>query len=283
LGYFELIQSDITHLDGLIHSHLSSLSDPVDSWLEDKLLKSALYKLVYGENSLGYAAVIEDTLQFFYVKKEYFRYAPAIFEKLIEELAIKQVFIMTQDPLLCTLISEWDFEKEKVACWFIDSGRTENPDIRVEHGVFRPAIGNDAQNIRQLTGEFFDGSSCLEERITTGKIFVLEDNENLLGCGIVENSQFSTGCVSIGMYVNRKYRKRGLARTILTHLKEWAYHNNLKPVAGCWYYNTLSRKSLESAGMIATSMGFNAVLKGKEKLLLRTGNPPGELVEEKGE
>jgi hypothetical protein len=33
--------------------------------------------------------------------------------------------------------------------------------------------------------------------------------------------------------------------------------------------------------MVATSIGFEAILKGKEKLPLRTGNPPGELVKEK--
>jgi hypothetical protein len=33
--------------------------------------------------------------------------------------------------------------------------------------------------------------------------------------------------------------------------------------------------------MIAISIGYEAILKGKEKLPLRTGNPPGELVPEK--
>lgn len=61
-------------------------------------------------------------------------------------------------------------------------------------------------------------------------------------------------------------------------LEEWAYSKGLRPVAGCWYYNVLSRRSLEAAGMIAASKGFNAVLLGKEELPLRTGNPPGELV-----
>ncbi|HQI16415.1 MAG TPA: hypothetical protein PLL37_05590 [Bacillota bacterium] len=44
------------------------------------------------------------------------------------------------------------------------------------------------------------------------------------------------------------------------------------------FVNVLSRKSLEAAGMIAASKGFQAVLLGKEELSLRTGNPPGELV-----
>ena len=83
------------------------------------------------------------------------------------------------------------------------------------------------------------------------------------------------------MFVNREYRGKGYAPLILLKLKEWCYSNSFKPVAGCWYPNTLSRKSLERAGMIAVAIGFEAILKGKEKLLLRTGNPPGELMKEK--
>lgn len=201
---------------------------------------------------------------------------------MIEEKAIKRVLVITQDSLLSALIAEWDYEKEKLACWFTDSGRVENLDAQVTDAVFSAAEQKDAQRIREISGDFFDevsgGFNCLEERIEAGTIFVLEDRECLLGTGIVEKSQFCH-VVSIGMYAAPKHRKKGAAKTVILNLKEWAYKNNLKPVAGCWYYNTLSRKSLESAGMIATSIGYEAILKGKEKLPLRTGNPPGELVE----
>lgn len=287
MSNFEMYKSSIKDIDGLVKSHVENLSNPIDSWLEDRLLESNIYKLTYKKNNIGYAGLIENTLYFFYVKKEYFRHAPAILEKIVKEKAISRVFIMTQDSLLYTLISEWDFEKEKEACWFTDCGRIEKIDLKSGHAVFRTAIGSDAQRIRQISGDFFDevsgGFACLEERIASETIFVLEDKEELLGCGIIEKGRVCTNCTSIGMYVNPGHRKKGAAKTILLNLKEWAYTNNLRPVAGCWYYNTLSRKSLESAGMIATSIGYEAILKGKEKLPLRTGNPPGELVEEKGE
>ncbi len=279
----EIVRSDIKHLNGIVEEHIKSLSYPMDSWLEDRLLESVLYKLSYENNCIGYAGLIEENLHFFYVKKACFKYAPVILEKVIDEKAIKRVFIMTQDSLLSALMAEWDYEKEKQACWFTDSGRTENCDTQANTAVFRTAIETEIPKIREIAGDFFDevsgGFNCLEERIAAGTIFMLEDRENLLGCGVVEKSQFYSEVVSIGMYVNRNYRRKGVAKRILLNLKEWAYNNNLKPISGCWYYNTLSRKSLEAAGMIATSMGYEAVLKGKEKLPLRTGNPPGELIE----
>ena len=283
MNNYEVISSDIKEVQGIIEEHIKSLSCPMDSWLEDRLLEAAIHKIIYNSCCIGYAGQIEETLHFFHICKEHFRYAPTILEAFIEKKAIKRVFIMTQDSLLSSLIAEWDYEKEKVACWFTDIGREENANIQTSHAVFRTACLSDVERIRKVCGDFFEepsgGFATLEGRLEAETIFMLKNEADLLGCGIIEKSQFCTGVTSIGMFVNREHRRKGVAKTILLNLKEWAYNNNLKPVAGCWYYNTLSRKSLESAGMIATSIGYEAILKGKEKLPLRTGNPPGELVE----
>ncbi len=275
----EVVNEDVK---GDIEDHLASLAYPMDSWLEDRLMESVSYKLMHEDMCIGYAGLIAETLHFFHVRKEHFKYAPIMFEKVIQEKGIKRVFVMTQDALLSALIAEWDYDKEKQACWFTDSRRPENWKTHIEGAVFRVAQKNDVQRIRSISGDFFDEASggfrCLEERIEAGTIFVLTDSTHLLGVGIVEQSQWCPAVVSIGMYVDKVHRKQGCARTILLNLKRWAYSSKLIPVAGCWYYNTLSRKSLESAGMIVTSIGYEAILKGKEDLPLRTGNPPGELV-----
>ncbi len=272
--------SDTEKLSYIIHEHIKSLMHPLDSWLEDRLLHCSKYALLADGALAGYCGVTDGTLSFFYVHTKYFRHAPALMEAFISGNAIERVLVMTQDTALCALISEWDYDIERDACFFIDSDK----DIKAHAaGAFRPALRGDSKSIRDVCGGFFEDASCgfnsLEERIDAGTIFMLEEAEELLGCGIIERGLFCADCVSIGMFTNPAHRKKGVARTVLIRLKEWAYQNGLRPVAGCWYYNTLSRKSLESAGMIAASKGFEAVLKGKEKLPLRTGNPPGELIE----
>jgi GNAT superfamily N-acetyltransferase len=227
-----------------------------------------------GTKCIGYAAQKKQTLQFFHVRKKYFRYAPAMFEAFIKENGIKRVFVITQDALLCALIAEWEYTKEKHACFFTDGGQPTNSVMA--DVVFRIAGINDISKIRRGTGEYYDersgGFSSLEERIAAGTLFLLEDRYNLLACGDIEKCRVRRDYASIGMFVNRDFRGQGYAPLILLKLKEWCYRNGFKPVAGCWYPNTLSRKSLEAAGMIATSIGFEAILKGKEKLPLRTGN-----------
>jgi len=76
------------------------------------------------------------------------------------------------------------------------------------------------------------------------------------------------------MFTNPEHRHRGVPTAVLLNLKKWVYRKGLKPVAGCWYYNTLSRKSLEAAGMINnTPIGYSLMLKGREILLLKTAFP----------
>jgi GNAT superfamily N-acetyltransferase len=282
---FEIKKSSIKEVDALIKAHVKSLAYPLDSWLEDQLFNSAVYKLMYGNRCVGYAAQKKQTLQFFHVRKKYFRDAPSLLERFVSENGIKRVFVITQDSLLCALIAEWEYTKEKQACFFIDSNQPTNS-VMAEV-IFRIAGINDISKIRRGTGEYYDeksgGFSSLEERIADGTFFILEDKHNLLGCGNIEKGRVCLDCASIGMFVNRDFRGQGYAPVILVKLKEWCYQHNLKPIAGCWYPNTLSRKSLEAAGMIAISIGYEAILMGKEKLPLRTGNPPGEQVKEKNE
>jgi GNAT superfamily N-acetyltransferase len=266
-----IVKTDQQEIRELLLEHMRSLVYPMDSWLEDKVSACELYQLILEETLVGYAGSIKETIHFFYVKKEHYRYAAQILEQVIETLGVKRVFVMTQDPLVSALVAEWDYDKEKVGCWFIDSGKVDRRETLVDHAVFRPATAEDDQKIHEICGNFFDDS--------IGTIFVLEDQGDFLGAGIVEPSRFLPGLASIGMFANPEFRRKGVAKRILLSLKDWVYENGMIPSAGCWYYNTLSRWSLESAGMIATSIGFEAILKGKEKPPVRTGNPPGELVD----
>ena len=272
---FSLIESNLNEITRILNSHRSSLTHPIDSYCEDKLTESTIYRILTDGADIGYMGIIEDEVRFFHVLPVYFKYAPEALEYCINQKGVKVVNVITQDSLLVSLIAEWDFSKEKEACYFIDSGRQERPFLRADSANLRTADLSDIPAIIKETGDFFDK---LEEWINAQTLFLLEDGNTLMGCGLVEHGRMFPDCVSIGMITCREHRKKGVAQTILWHLKEWAYSHDLRPVAGCWYYNTVSRRSLEAAGMIAASKGFHAVLIGKEELPLRTGNPPGELV-----
>ena len=86
---FEIKKSNIQEVDALVKAHIKSLAYPLDSWLEDNLLNSVIYQLLFEGKCIGYAAQKKQTLQFFHVRKKYFRYAPALLEKFIAENGVK--------------------------------------------------------------------------------------------------------------------------------------------------------------------------------------------------
>ena len=278
---FEINKSTLAEVNGALESHLNSLAFPIDSYLEDMLTVSEIFSIVKNNTIIGYAAKKRDHLCFFHVIVKEFKNAPTIFEEFCRSFEIRHVQVMTQDALLVALISEWEYKKTKGACWFIDGGRIEKPLNIVEGALFRNAVINDLKLIEEKTEGFFNTDNpekTLINNIENNCIFVLLDGNELLGCGVIEKGVYFKECASIGMVTVREKRRMGVGQTILWHLKEWAYENGLKPIAGCWYYNLLSRKALEKAGMITTSRGFDAELIEKEDIPLRTGNPPGELV-----
>ena len=46
----EIVKSNIKEIDELVKSHIESLSYPMDSWLEDRLLESDIYNLMHEKN-----------------------------------------------------------------------------------------------------------------------------------------------------------------------------------------------------------------------------------------
>lgn len=118
-----LTPSALTEIPHILHSHKTSLAHPMDSYCEDKLEESTIYKIILDGANIGYAGIINDELWYFHILPSYFKYAPEALEYCINQKEIKTVNIMTQDSLLVSLIVEWDYKVEKAACYFIDTGR----------------------------------------------------------------------------------------------------------------------------------------------------------------
>ncbi len=274
----KLEKSDIDECRTLIHHHIDTLAFPLESWLEDNLFKADFCRFEHGGKTIGYVACKDSLVEFFHVLRPHFRQAPQAFELAASQLKIKKARVFTLDSLFMAVIAEWDYGKEKNSCFFLDSESRATVAGEPFSDNFRKAQPGEEKAIRAVSGDFFDeaggGFETLEERVAAETIFMLEDKNNLLGCGAIEKSRLCPGFASIGMLTNPTYRKMGVAKQMIVNLKRWVYRLGLAPVAGCWYYNTLSRKSLESAGMIVTAIGYDALLRGKEKVPLQTKLPP---------
>lgn len=259
----------------LRQEYLSSLVYRMDSYLEDQMEQCEVYMINADKVRFGIAAKRKDELYVFYLPKSHLGAGPDLFAQFIEEFAVRAVTFQTHDSLLAGLVADWEYQKEKEAYLFADGGKGETPPPAFPLSAFSAADGNDAALIAAKTGDFFDR---LPERIARGEIYKLLSDGELLGCGIIEPSRYYGDVASIGMITCREHRGKGVGQSILRQLKEVCYAQGLTPVAGCWYYNTLSRKTLRRAGMYPVSRLLRAILTGREKVPERTGNPPGEEV-----
>lgn len=118
-----LIESDLKEISQMLESHKASLSHPIDSYCEDRLDESAIFRIILDGVDIGYMGIIQDELRYFHVKPVYFKYAPDALEYCISQKGIRKVNVITQDTLLVSLIAEWDYKIEKEACFFIDAER----------------------------------------------------------------------------------------------------------------------------------------------------------------
>ena len=251
--YFkECKQSDI---GDLIQRYVSTLSSPIDSVLEEHILNSVFYTIRYNSEVAGYYAIQSNqSLTQFYLDLSYYKKSQEVFENVLKDHSIRSILVPTCDELFLSLVLDHDYKIEKQAYFFQDN-KVEVPKEKLfKDGEFRAAVPSDATKITEVCQDFLDK---VEERIENREIFTYTKGSILLGIGIIEKSKLLDRYGNMGMFTNEQYRKTGIGRTIIHHLKEWCYDNNLNPICGCWYYNTPSKQTLESAGMVSKTRLLN--------------------------
>jgi GNAT superfamily N-acetyltransferase len=63
-------------------------------------------------------------------------------------------------------------------------------------------------------------------------------------------SRFLRDVASIGMYTIEPFRGTGVGTATIRLLIVECRRRGLRAAAGCWYYNHLSKRTLECAGMV---------------------------------
>ena len=74
-------------------------------------------------------------------------------------------------------------------------------------------------------------------------------DDAIVSFGTIEKSKVYEDIVSIGVFTSKGFRQKEMGRNTPLFLKRECYQNKLRPIAGYWYYNHNSKKTLESAGM----------------------------------
>ncbi len=239
------IKSSLEENDEFFEMYINSLSSRYDDFLEEHILASDIYAMYINDVHTGYFGVyMNKMITQFVMPLSELRHAQSIFADILKVYEIKNAFVPTCDELFLSLCLDKYRKINMQAYFFEESGKPVRP-AEYSRELLYPATLDDLDEITSITGDFVDRH---EERIKKEQLYVLRENGEFLGMGIIVDNVIMKNCKGTGMFTNEKYRQKGIGRSILLHLKDICHTAGITPVPGCWYYNHNSKRTLESAG-----------------------------------
>lgn len=226
---------------------IRSLSSPIDSFLEDHIWHSQHYEILCDSIQIGYFSVFKKSLLTqFYIDPAYRHLSQKIFFQVKRFEYIEKAFVPTCDEFFLSHAIDEHVRMERQAYFFQDGNQEMIREKKLKNFTYQPAKLEDLQFIQAKSGDFFEQ---LEKRIEQGNIFIGKIDGEPVTFGIIEKSRIYKATASIGLFTLEEHRGQGYGRNIILCLKEECQRQGLEPIAGCWYYNHNSKKTLESAGM----------------------------------
>lgn len=218
-----------------------------DSFLEDHILASNHYLIIVEGEPAGYFSIRDcSLLTQFHLQKEHLHLGQEIFERVKRQEQVKEALVYTGDECFLSHALEKARKIDFQAYFFKDSERPIDPDKVIPAFRCRPLVTGEAAFVKEKAGDFFDK---VEERIENGELFAGEIGGETVSFGIAEPSRLCGAVASIGMITLPEHRGKGIGRNTILEMKRLCHERGVTPIAGCWYYNHNSKKTLESAGM----------------------------------
>jgi hypothetical protein len=167
--------------------------------------------------------------------------------------------VATCDQLFLSLCL--DFHKKiEMQAYFFDG--TVMGDVRpAEYGreFLLEVKPEELPEVKANTGDFFDFVSAAWMESGEIKLYQLRVHDEVLGYGIIVPNTMLTKYWANGMITLVKNRQKGVGRSIQLHLGDICRENGYIPISGCWYYNHLSKKTIESAGRYTKTRLLNVL------------------------
>jgi GNAT superfamily N-acetyltransferase len=230
--------------------HLRELPSPIDTFLEDHILASNHYRIVVTGEPAGFASIHEERLiTQFALAESYRRSGQVLFAELRRMEQVRSAFVPTCDEFFLAHALD-DYRQLAKQAYFFATPLSGGLAVGTEQYSLRPVVMHDADFVRQESGDFFED---LEGHIADGELFVILQGEEPAGFGVVVQSTFYEDVASIGMYTIERFRQTGVGTATITMLIAECRRRSLRPVAGCWYYNHRSRRTLQRAGMYSAT------------------------------
>ncbi len=242
---FRFTPIDFAAIKPAIVDYYAQLPTHVDSFFEDRLLHGVWYQIELDQTIIGLTAVHDASmLVHFSLQAGYQHYGQTAFEQAKKLANVQAAFVPTNDQWLLSHALDQHRHVHKQA-YFFQWNRQTLPEPSSAEGL-RLATEADIASITEHASDLFDQ---IPERVAWQQLFCFSIDSELVGFGIIEASSIYQQVASIGMHINPAYRQQGCGTRLIQALIRHCQNQQIQPIAGCWYYNHNSKKTLERAGM----------------------------------
>lgn len=236
-----------------VAAHLEGLSGPIDSFHEEHVRDARFYRIVLADQPIGLTAIYETNLiTWFTIDPPHRQHSQQAFAAVRKTEFAVAAFVTTADGFFLANAIDNVREIKRQAYAFAlapDRPRPSTSDYRM-----RLAAPDDVPGIREVSGEFF-GAYLDQVGVSESMaaIYVVSRGETPVAYGVSERSHLYRATTSIGMFVREEQRQTGAGTATIGLLIDEVLRRGETPVAGCWYYNHASKRTLERAGLYAAT------------------------------
>jgi GNAT superfamily N-acetyltransferase len=252
-----------TTIDGqkpLILEYLDTLTCVVDDYWEEHVMKADCYKIIIEQNEIGCFTIYHnEKITMFYMKPEYYTLAQPIFKQILEDYTVKSAYVTTGDQLFLSLCLDYHSKIELQAYFFDGSEMREVRPAEYPRSSLYRVEPSELGEVLERTGDFFQPITSAQLETEEILLYKLCEDAVVLGYGIIVPNKLATRYWPCGMITLEENRRKGIGRSIQQHLGDICRENGFIPISGCWYYNHLSKKTIESAGRFTKTRLLNVI------------------------
>ncbi|MGI8406666.1 MAG: GNAT family N-acetyltransferase [Thermomicrobiales bacterium] len=246
---FHFVPVSFAQIEHKVKAHLALLPSATDSFHEEHVIAARHYQISVDDAIAGFASVHgESSITQFVMSEPYRHLGQPVYARLRRHEHVQAALVPTNDEFFLSHALDDFRQLAKQACFFaLASTRVKSASAGY---TLRLADARYLDLIRQETGDFFETP---ERHIANGEIFVIERENEVAGFGVMEMSRLYEKTASIGMFTVERFRNQGVGATTIALLIGECQRRDIRPVAGCWYYNHSSKRTLEKAGMSSST------------------------------
>lgn len=202
----------------------------------------------------GIAAVGEDGLSLCLLDPRRRRYERQAVEAVLAETEVRSAYAVSWDRHHVELFGNFATDIDNQAYQF----QLLDPD-----DLCTPRPGLTLTTADESDLDYLHGAGFIDDftdLVATGQTRVARLGGRNVGIGIVAPHKLNAARYDIGMFTEPDVRESGIGRSILSLAAREVLDRGAIPVAGCWWRNFASRRTLEAAGLTCVGTIFRFTL-----------------------